>query len=712
VLHGVVQVAAALAATSAAPNPSNVAVAMPVTNGPVKAIVRIGDRAYIGGDFSRIGRPSGSGVALDSASGKRDARWPSVAGGQVNAVVPDGSGGWYIAGEFSHVGGIARSGLAHLRADRSVDRDWRPSVDGSAVDTMAASRHRIYVASSLTSFGARRRFLVAFDRATGRPDPRFAAERPVTALAVADSTLYAATASAIGAYDVSTGRRRHWQVRLKIDPCREHGHGDCVAAPQVRALAVSGEAVFIGGFFNQVNGAHRRDGAAVDRLTARPLPWAPQPNNPINAVGIAGRAVYVGGSFTRVGRVQRMHLAALDMREGRALAWKPREASVIERLVVGTHAVYVVRTSLRPEEYLAAYQRATGKRLPWRPAPNHWVLALAVSRDGVYVGGAFTGLRSAERRGLAALNLQTRTLEAWNPKLVGSYRPRPDVNALQTDGQRLYVGGEFVEAGGQRRNNLAAFDLRDGSLTTWNPDADGDVSALVVAGATVFASGSFQHVNGAPHDGIAKLDQSGTTMPFAANVGGVLALTRSGDTLYVAGGCDDTANRIERNRGCALNTTTGALLPWNPDADSVVWTLAVSDSAVYAGGVFTEIGRKSRTAVAVLDPVTGDALEWDLHARGNANLGSGASALVSSLVLHGSTLYVGGDFETLGGFPRDDLAAFDVDTRAPTRWAPALTGGPFDQAIGAIVPADDGVLVGGTFLAVGGRPQAYIAFFR
>jgi hypothetical protein len=712
VLHGVVQFAAALAVSQAAPSFSNVPLRMPVPNGTVKAIVRIGDRAYIGGSFSRIGPRSGSGVVLDVRSGTRDARWPTVAGGDVSAAIPDGSGGWYIAGEFSHVGGLRRTGLAHIRSDRSVDRKWKPAVDGSYVDAIAASRHRIFLGSSLARLGAKGGFLVALDRETGRRSSRFAAARPIGALAVAGSTLYAATGPVIAAYDTSSGRLLQWRVRLKINPCRTRAHGDCVAEPEVRALAVSGVYLFIGGFFNQVNGARRRDAAAVDRLAARPSPWAPQPNGPIEALVVAGPALYLGGHFTQIGGARRTHLAELDTRDGRALPWKPRESAAVEALVVGARAAYVVRRAdVRPEARLVAYGRATGKRLSWRPAPNDDVSALAVARNRVFAGGSFTGLRSAERRGLAVVNVRTRTLEAWNPKFVGAiYAPEPDVNALETDGKRLYVGGHFVAARGARRNNLAAFDLATGALSPWNPDADGTVYALLVDGSTVLAGGDFEKIGGAEHDGIVKLDDGGRAMSFAPDLGGVSAWARSGNSLYVAGSCD-APKGIERNEACAIDTTTGALLPWNPDADSVVWTLAVSDSAVYAGGVFNEIGRRPRTAVAALDPVTGNALEWDVNARGHAILGSGASALVSSLVIHGSRLYIGGEFDTLAGIPRHDLAAFDLDTGTPISWAPVPSGSLYGSAIGAIAPADDGVLVGGEFLAIGGRPQAHLAFF-
>jgi hypothetical protein len=715
VVHAVVTFAAALAAGTAVPTPSNVPVRTLVPNGPVNAIVRVGDIAYIGGDFTRIGPPSGSGVVLDAASAAREGRWPAVAGGEVRVAVSDGSGGWYIAGEFSYVGGLPRMGLAHIRPDRSVDRAWAPRVDGSAVDAIAVSQHRVYVGGSFTSI-THRTFLVALGRKAGGPTAsRFLSTSPVSALAFAGSTLYVASASAVAAYDAATGRLRPWRTRIRVDPCRNRSHGDCVAVPEVRALAVRGRTVFMVGFFNVVNGVSRRDAAAVDGATGRPLPWAPRPNRSISAITVAGRTVYVGGDFTRVGGSSRTHLAALDTGLGRATSWNPRDRASVERLVVTSRAVFVVRSSGRPEDRLAAYDRATAKRLPWRPAPNGEVLALARYGDKIYAGGTFTGLRSAERLGLAALDLKSGALENWNPGLVGPLDPeQPKVETIETDGRRLYVGGDFVRAAGQKRNYLAAFDLRDGALTAWNPNADGDVNALVVAGSTVFAAGQFEHVDGATHRRVAKLDEGGNAIPFAADissVGFVLALARSGNTLYV-GGRFETANGTDRNGACAFDATTGALLAWDPDPDSVVWTLAVSDSTVYVGGVFTEIGGKSRMSIAALDPITGEAQGWNLRIRGSAVLGSDASAVVSSLVLSGSTLYVGGNFDNLAGLRRQDLAAFDLDAGRPAAWAPKPVDPAIDQDMAAIVPAVDGVLVGGTFLSMGGLPQAHFALFR
>src|SRR5690348_8250157 len=71
----------------------------PIVNGPVYGMVRSGSTLYLGGGFTRIGPASGGGVPLDSTSGASLAGFPKVAG-NVQAVIPDGAGGWFIGGEF------------------------------------------------------------------------------------------------------------------------------------------------------------------------------------------------------------------------------------------------------------------------------------------------------------------------------------------------------------------------------------------------------------------------------------------------------------------------------------------------------------------------------------------------------------------------------------------------------------------------------------
>lgn len=118
------------------------------------------------------------------------------------------------------------------------------------------------------------------------------------------------------------------------------------------------------------------------------------------------------------------------------------------------------------------------------------------------MGGAFSRIGSAVRRRLAAFDATTGALTAWHPGVT------PDttvgVSALMVDRGTLYAGGLFDAIDGQKRANLAAFDVASGALTAWNPRSDYDVVALAPSGDTVFVGDA----------------RTGKVLPWRADVAG------------------------------------------------------------------------------------------------------------------------------------------------------------------------------------------------
>src|SRR3954465_9991735 len=118
-------IAVALLTVSVAPaaasaDPVTAPVETWVPDGEVHAVAISGPIAYLGGNFTRLAPYTGSSAAFDAASGDLRQPWPQV-DGAVEAVAPDGSGGWYLGGDFKSVGGVPRTDLAHVRADHTLD---------------------------------------------------------------------------------------------------------------------------------------------------------------------------------------------------------------------------------------------------------------------------------------------------------------------------------------------------------------------------------------------------------------------------------------------------------------------------------------------------------------------------------------------------------------------------------------------------------------
>lgn len=635
-----------------------------VANGPVNAVAVSGGYTYLGGSFSMVGPRIGSGMEL-SATGSGEptpSAFPQVAGGEVHAVAPDGSGGWYIGGTFTHVGGQARSRLAHINSDGSLDGTWNPGAN-RVVRALAVSPSGVFAGGDFTSIGGEPRNLIAKLSASGAGaadtawSPSGFSFGSVYALAVAGDDLYA------GGFWFDSGFNSRSLTKLSatgtgaVDPIWNPG-GD-----QVYALAVSGSHVYVGGSFWDIGGQSRSNIAKLSTsgTGAADPTWNPDADNTVRALAVAGLHVYAGGHFSSIGGQPRDHVAKLSASGAGAadLAWAPG---------------YV----------------------------DDAVLTLAVSSDSAFVGGRFTEIDGLRRRHVAKLSSGTGAPDAiWDPN------PSAAVNALVVSGSKVYAGGDFGSAGAQNhvRNNIARLAPDGGLDLTWDPDADGAVSALAAAGSDVVAGGSFTFIGGQPRNRIAKLSASGGTADTSWNPGAngnVLALAAAGTDVYAAGEFTSIGGQL-RNRIAKLPVTgTGAAdVAWNPNAAEAVRALAVAGEHVYAGGSFDAIGGQTRAKIAKLSAGTGLA-----DATWNPGVGGGP---VFALAVSDSGVYIGGGFSSVGGAARRNMARVSASGVLDATWNPDANSGNYGSEVNALAVSGADVYVAGAFTTIGGQARSGLA---
>jgi len=183
--------------------------------------------------------------------------------------------------------------------------------------------------------------------------------------------------------------------------------------------------------------------------------------------------------------------------------------------------------------------------------------------------------------------------------------------------------------------------------------------------------------------------------------GRVNAVAYLGGTIYL-GGSFTQVNNTTRNRLAACNATTGALLPWNPNANNVVRALKVSPAGtrVYVGGDFTAVGGAARSRVAALSPSSGAAFGWSPFVNDQVK------AITTSN--SGSTVYVGGDFDSAEGAGRQRLASFNATSGNLTSLKPSISNGAgnFATVLTLDVSADGNTLYfGGDFALVNGHSR-------
>jgi PKD repeat protein len=208
--------------------------------------------------------------------------------------------------------------------------------------------------------------------------------------------------------------------------------------------------------------------------------------------------------------------------------------------------------------------------------------------------------------------------------------PTVQINGVVWDqvivGNRVFVTGQFTSArpagaaagtNETPRSNILAYDLSTGNLiTSWAP----------------------------------ALNQQGVEIKASPD----------GSTIYV-GGDFDQVNGQWRGRIAALDAQTGALLPFNPSANSRVDAIAVTSDTVYFGGYFSVVGGQARTRLAAANPSTGALLAWAPTADINVN----------TMVVHPASgrVIVGGSFEHLNGVQQFGMGSLDGTTGAVQPWA-------------------------------------------
>ncbi|MCL6647487.1 MAG: hypothetical protein K6U89_04060 [Chloroflexi bacterium] len=594
----------------------------------------------------------------------------------------------YVGGEFNHAGGVPARNVA--RWDPATEQ-WQAlgaGVDG-IVYALAVFAGELYVGG-------------AFREAGGLPAANIARWNPRT-----------------GGWAPLGGGVTSDRLRVN--------------ALEVRALAVVGDALYVGGAFSHVNGPPGDPAAIPAQNVAR---WRPREGRwealgsgitaggtrvfslPVTALAANGTDLYVGGTFSAAGGTPAASIARFRTEDE---VWEELQGGVgagdatpsVLALTVAGNTLYLggrfatVQNNDQPEPLAApnfARWDLTSRRwLTVTAGLSGTVHALATLGGEVYATGIFTGTAQRPLAHLARFSPSS----GWSP--LGPGLSGDAGYALLATGSSLIIGGRFEGAGAVEAANIARLDP---AATTYQPlglgVGDGEVRAIALAGEEVFVGGVFTSAGGVAARNLARWSPSrgwealgtGVSGPFAR----VNALALLGDDLYVGGAFTAAGSLAVRNLARWNRTSAswqavgggvggGLFLP-------VVNALAVQNGQLYVGGLFSEAGGVPAANVARWEPATA---RWSALGSGITLGAPDAPAVVLALAGLGPDLYVAGFFQEAGGAPARNLARWDGQ-----RWWP-LGAGISGGQVTALAPFGGMLVAGGVFREAGGQPAANLA---
>ncbi len=629
-----------------------------VTDGDVIDIEISGESVYVGGAFSYVQPNLSSTISIDTTTGLPPASLGQYrVNGPVNAVTPDGTGGWYIGGDFSTVNGETRNRAARLNSDGSLHQ-WNPDITGaiSFVYDIVVNGSVVYIAGDFDFVGGTAmRDLAAVDSETGV---------------------------------IMTG----W------DPA--------VIGTSVEALFLFGNTLYIGGFFNTVDSQARNNAAALDAGTGTLLPWDPDPDGAVTAITVTSWAAYLGGSFAHVngGASVRDFAAAVDPVSGAATGWIADCDNSVYDIIVDGSAVYLGGTFTEvngdiSRDFLVKVDSTSGViDGTFNPVLDAKVNAMALDGNRLYIAGSFNVITGGiPRSRLAVLDATDGTDldmanvdgRPWNPESGG------DVNDIALSANMLYTGCTLGFPLRYQRNNGAAFDRKTGRLLPWDPDTDNRINTIEVYNGRVYLGGFFVFINNSipvPRSLAGAVDAVyGDADPnWDPDLNGygqeVHDIEEHNGSIYVAGDFETVNGGIPRHYGASFDPVSGTELGWNPDTSGIIYDVEITGNRAYIGGNFLMVqGAPNNDNLAAVDLNAGAPdPAWDPP-------DPHMDMTVLTLHLSGSTLYAGGMFTNAAGMPRNFAAAFD-DGGTLLGWDPDL-----DSDVDTITATASSVYLGGAF---------------
>lgn len=508
--------------------------------------------------------PLGTGLALASSSTDTNTTNGKVAVYAIHAKGPD----VYVGGRFDRagtnqdVGNIAlwnsTFGQWYTFGDGSRSTVWDLALDG----------RRLYASGSFTPVGGGMptREIAVWEGDGWHhlgPAGEDGTDSTVVSIAAADGEVYiagpfrtAGTSTAAGLALWSIGRQS-W-VSLNRQLATSGGvNGD------VYAIALTADFLYVGGRFTTAGFVTTRSLARWSRRTGV---WsefgggidvdrdrAPFHQPSVRAIAVDGSNVYIGGRFDRAGGVEAYNVAK----------WNGTEWSGTDEGIGSNHegnaydsvtAVYALAAQdgilYVGGEFSVAGGAEANRIARWNENTRAWstvggglggasfgtrVSAIAIDEDDVYVGGTFPVAGSTLARNIARFDGT-----GWHP--LGSGINGEVLTLAVAPNGTLYAGGDFSSAGGRSIEKIAAWDGSSWSALGRSPN--GTIRDLAWGEHGLYAVGDFVLVQSQVANRVALWDGSSWQQlgsgvqgnpPQAGGNPLARAVAVDGDQLFVGG---------------------------------------------------------------------------------------------------------------------------------------------------------------------------------
>ncbi len=366
---------------------------------------------------------------------------------------------------------------------------------------------------------------------------------------------------------------------------------------EVRALAVVGTDLYVGGLFTQTQSGVVTGLSKIAKYDTVTETWSTLTDNGLNgdvyALAAVGTDLYVGGAFsqTKGGATTDLnYIAKYDTvtKTWSALTDKGLSYAVYSFGVVGNDlyiggafsqtnggATTNMHSVAKYDTVTKTWSALTDQGL------NSQVYDFALVGDDLYMVGVFNETKGGAIKNLGTIAKYNTTTTTWSA-LPDKGLNGTNSNALLANGTDLYAGGWFTGTMGGANTDLNFVTKYDTTSTTWSAftdtGLDNQVNDLALINTDLYMGGWFTQTSGAATTGLNKIAKydiatqtwSALTDKGLNNLVDVLAVV--GTDLYVGGKFTQTSG----------GATTGLNKIAKYDTTTNTWSALTAESLVVA----------------------------------------------------------------------------------------------------------------------------------
>lgn len=323
---------------------------------------------------------------------------------------------------------------------------------------------------------------------------------------------------------------------------------------------------------------------------------------------------------------------------------------------------------------------------------NGPVSAIAISGDYIYLGGSFSSAGGIPTAGIARWSKVGGGWESLNGGVSGCSGPgcQPSVNAIVIQDGKVYIGGNFSQAGSAAAQNIAVWDEASSSWSALDvglygcgqPDCTSEVRALLFHGDSLYAGGKFSSAGASTSASNIARYSSGAWYPLGSGTDGSVHTLCSYGTKILAGGDFHSPGNYLAAYGNGI---------WAPvvGINNPVYAARSYGTGWLVGGAFTNASGSGADHIA----------QWDGW-NSWAPLGAGVNGDVYTLDIWGGLTFAAGGFTATGSGGAAHIAGWDG-----SQWF-ALGSGT-DAAVQAVAVDSSSVYAGGGFTQAGAKPSLF-----